>query len=347
MEPHDLLKLLRVHHQMWRVSSNLIYFYFSKEAQFNTVKCQMLIYYTKYMKGSIKMSRIITHNLYENQETWVGNTTSVTTGMSEGISKRLNKSWTWSARFFRSCYSHPALAAKSQTCIKYRSDFKSVIGKGYGAPQLNNQEVRFGAISDGFTSLKSSVWHCTNQSGRSCLAQPSGVTVRIRTGYICNYAIALRPSQSPSVKYTTSVTLLTAGHHIYRARQTVWYHGHKLAQIVYEAIAEGGRKWAPKVRQSRERQRKFKRASVYWCTSLSSQQEFFPCFIITARLPMHKRLRRGGWITSWCHFLNFHLRSHWETAWFQMWWVSTYTVYSVRTFTGLQGLKEGRRQQQR
>lgn len=118
MEPHDLLKLLRVHHQMWRVSSNLIYFYFSKEAQFNTVECQMLIYYTKYMKGSIKMSRIITHNLYENQETWVGNTTSVTTGMSEGISKRLNKSWTWSARFFRSCYSHPALAAKSQTCIK-------------------------------------------------------------------------------------------------------------------------------------------------------------------------------------------------------------------------------------
>lgn len=150
----------------------------------------------------------------------------------------------------------------------------------------------FGAISDGFTSLKSSVWHCTNQYDRSCLAQPSGVTVRIRTGCICSYAITLHPSQSPSVKYTTSVTLLTAGHRIYRARQTVWYHGHKLAQIVYEAIAEGGRKWAPRVRQSRERQRTFKRVSVYWCTSLSSQQEFFPCFIITARLPMHKRLWR-------------------------------------------------------
>lgn len=32
----------------------------------------MLIYYAKYMKGSIKMSQIITHNLYENQETWAG-----------------------------------------------------------------------------------------------------------------------------------------------------------------------------------------------------------------------------------------------------------------------------------
>lgn len=35
-------------------------------------------------------------------------------------------------------------------------------------------------------------------------------------------------------------------------------------------------------------ERKFKGVSVYWCTSFSSQQEFFPCFIITARLPIHK-----------------------------------------------------------
>lgn len=38
--------------------------------------------------------------------------------------------------------------------------------------------------------------------------------------------------------------------------------------------------------------KKFKRLSVYWCTSFSSQQEFFPCSIITARLPTHKRPRR-------------------------------------------------------
>lgn len=39
----------------------------------------------------------------------------------------------------------------------------------------------------------------------------------------------------------------------------------------------------------------------------------------------------GGWITSWCNFLNFHLQSHWETTWFQMWWALTCTEYSVRT----------------
>lgn len=51
----------------------------------------------------------------------------------------------------------------------------------------------------------------------------------------------------------------------------------------------GGR--ASGVRQSRERQRKFKRVSVYWRTSLSSQKEFFPCFI-TVHLPIRKCLWR-------------------------------------------------------
>lgn len=218
-------------------------------------------------------------------------------GWVQGLVRVKNKS----AHFFWSSYSHSGLPAKSQKCIKCSSDFKSAVGKGYGALELYNQEAIWSNVRvDGnfrrndFTCIKSNSWRCTHHSVSdwSCLAQSSGVTAwesELDALQLCYHPA---PSQPPSVKYTTSVTLLTAGHHIYSVRQTVWYHGHKLAQLVYEAIAEGGRKWVPRVRQSRERRREFKRVSVYWCTSLSSQQEFFPCFIITARLPIHKRLWR-------------------------------------------------------
>lgn len=73
--------------------------------------------------------------------------------------------------------------------------------------------------------------------------------MRIRTG--CSATMPSPCAQSTAF-CKSSVTLLTAGHHIYSVRQTVWYHGHKLAQIVYEAIAEGGRKWVLRVRQSGE-----------------------------------------------------------------------------------------------
>lgn len=41
----------------------------------------------------------------------------------------------------------------------------------------------------------------------------------------------------------------------------------------------------------------------------------------------------GGWITSWCHFLNFHLQSHWEITRFQTWWALTCTVHTFMHFT--------------
>lgn len=109
------------------------------------------------------------------------------------------------------------------------------------------------------------------------------------------------------MKYTTSVTLLTAGHHIFGVGQTVWYHGRKWSgSLVYEATA---------VRRSKE---KVERLSVYWWTRFSSQQEFFPCSIIAARLPTQTCTERA-WITSWCHFLDFHSWSPQRTARFQMW----------------------------
>lgn len=50
----------------------------------------------------------------------------------------------------------------------------------------------------------------------------------------------------------------------------------------------GGRERAER-REWDGQTKKFKRVSVYWCASFSSQQEFFPCSIIAARLPTHKR----------------------------------------------------------
>lgn len=64
--------------------------------------------------------------------------------------------------------------------------------------------------------------------------------------------------------------------------------------------------------------KRLKRLSVYWWTRFSSQQEFFPCSIIAARLPTQTCAERA-WITSWCHFLNFHSWSLRGTTRFQMW----------------------------
>lgn len=63
--------------------------------------------------------------------------------------------------------------------------------------------------------------------------------------------------------------------------------------------------------------KRLKRLSVYWWTRFSSQQEFFPCSIIAARLPTQTCTERA-WITSWCHFLNFHSWSLRGTTRFQM-----------------------------
>lgn len=64
--------------------------------------------------------------------------------------------------------------------------------------------------------------------------------------------------------------------------------------------------------------KRLKRLSVYWWTRFSSQQEFFPCSIIAARLPT-QTCTEGAWITSWCHFLNFHSWSRRGAARFQTW----------------------------
>lgn len=44
----------------------------------------------------------------------------------------------------------------------------------------------------------------------------------------------------------------------------------------------------------------------------------------------------GDWLTSWCHFLNFHLQSRWETKWFEIWWgfkIRTVQCDRVHVFT--------------
>lgn len=148
--------------------------------------------------------------------------------------------------------------------------------------------------------------------------------MRIRTG--CSATMPSPCTQSTAF-CKSSVTLLTAGHHIYSVRQTVWYHGHKLAQIVYEAIAEGGRKWVLRVRQSGESLRE----SVF--TGVLASPPNRNSFHVSSSLPAcpYTTSMEGGWITSWCHFLNFHLQSHWGTTWFQMWWALTCTAYSART----------------
>lgn len=110
------------------------------------------------------------------------------------------------------------------------------------------------------------------------LAQPTGLTLELRTG---------GTTSTQAVNYTTSVTLLTAGHHIYSACQTEWYHGSKLSGSL--SMRQQRRVGESESREWDGQTKKFKRVSVYWCASFSSQQEFFPCSIITARLPTHKR----------------------------------------------------------
>lgn len=134
---------------------------------------------------------------------------------------------------------------------------------------------------------------------RQCMTGPGWLSLldqlhENQTWMLSNYAITLHPASRLLLNILLVSHFLTAGRHICGVRQTVWYHGHKLAQIVNEAIEEGGRKWVLRELSwdGQEKERRFKRVSVYWCTSLSSQQEFFPCFIITAHLSMHIRLWR-------------------------------------------------------
>lgn len=140
-------------------------------------------------------------------------------------------------------------------------------------PQSWKTNGWFGAMGEGMRKLDDIQWLTVYDW--SCLAQ----CVRIRTG--CSATMlssCIQPAAFCKIYYWC--------HTLYGVRQTAWHHGHKLAGIVYEAIGE-----SESVESGAERQRKFKRASVYWCTSLSSQQEFFPCFV-TAHLPICKRLQR-------------------------------------------------------
>lgn len=130
-----------------------------------------------------------------------------------------------------------------------------------------------------------------------------------------------------SVKYTMSVTLLIVSHHIYSVYQIVWYHVHKWSgspsmRQRWWAGESGSREW--------DGQKKtLKRFSVYWCTSFSSQQEFFPCSIITARLPTHKRPRRE--VESPPDVISSTFTHNHGTTRFQMWWARPCAVDGPHT----------------
>lgn len=91
----------------------------------------------------------------------------------------------------------------------------------------------------------------------------------------------------------------------YGVCQTVWYHDHKLA---------GNRAWGKRGEGKgppRVRQWKFKKSQC-----LQTHELLLPTQILSVfhHCPLAHTSTEGGWITSWCHFLHFHLQSQWGTA---------------------------------
>lgn len=114
------------------------------------------------------------------------------------------------------------------------------------------------------------------------------------------------PTQLAPVRYGVTCFQQQAIALSARAR-LAWYHVHKLAQTVHEAIAGGGGGQAK--RREWDSQDRVKESQC-----LLAHSFLLPTGILSAFHhrcpPAHAQVSaEDGWITSWCHFLHFRSQS--------------------------------------